>query len=674
MFAASKSGKPAAAGATTDPYFNSTTLLLETTGTNGQQNNTFLDSSTNNFTITRTGTPTQGTFTPFSQTGWSGYFDGSTDYLNAAANAVFAFGTAAWTVEAWVYVTTLQEIFVFDTRSSASTAGIGCRIDVSGALYYSGSANTSLTSTVITANTWNHIAWVYDGTTLTGYINGVSGGTATPSFNITQNNGVVGRAGYAASGYMAGYISNLRVVKGTAVYTAAFTPSTTPLTAISGTSLLTLQSNYFKDNSSNNFAITATGTPSIQAFSPFAPAAAYSTATVGGSGYFNGTTDYLSNTTSTAMQPQGTETFCVELWCRLISLPADAMVIEVPLANGIQLVWIAPNSFNTGVYGTYLLTYSFGRTPLNEWHQFVVTRDGSSSPYRWRLFVDGVLVATTTSTISLVTSSVITVASRTGAVVPTNCYISGLRISRGSIPTAYVTTSTTTGAVIFTPPTTPPTTTSEGATSGDVKLLLNATNAGIYDATAKNDVTTVSTAQASTTQSKFGGSSMLFNGTSDYLTAIDTPNLQLGTGNFTIEFWVYLAALGTNKGFISKGNTAASTGWEVKMGGGNQFNVQWTATSMTGTVAGTLNTWIHFALVRNGTATGNLKSYVNGALSSTSSVAVTDNFNQTDALRIGLDRAGSAFMNGYMDEVRITKGIARYTAAFTAPTAPFPVN
>ena len=69
-----------------DPYFEYTTLLLPGNGTNGAQNNTFLDSSTNNFTITRNGNTTQGTFSPFSQTGWGNYFDGTGDYLTATNN------------------------------------------------------------------------------------------------------------------------------------------------------------------------------------------------------------------------------------------------------------------------------------------------------------------------------------------------------------------------------------------------------------------------------------------------------------------------------------------------------------------------------------------------------------------------------------------------------------
>ena len=70
-----------------DPYFEYTTLLLPGNGTNGAQNNTFLDGSTNNFTITRNGNTTQGTFSPFSQTGWGGAFNTSTTYLTVTDTA-----------------------------------------------------------------------------------------------------------------------------------------------------------------------------------------------------------------------------------------------------------------------------------------------------------------------------------------------------------------------------------------------------------------------------------------------------------------------------------------------------------------------------------------------------------------------------------------------------------
>jgi hypothetical protein len=181
--------------------------------------------------------------------------------LSLPANAAFAFGTGAWTVEAWVYLVTLQESFVFDTRNSAATNGIGLRIDPTGTLYYSGSANNVLTTTAITTGSWYHVAWSYNGTTLTGYINGVSGGSATPGFNLTLNSPSIGRINYSVSGFLNGFISNLRVVKGIAVYTGNFTVPTGPLaatqssgtniSAITGTatSLLTCQSSTIIDNS-----------------------------------------------------------------------------------------------------------------------------------------------------------------------------------------------------------------------------------------------------------------------------------------------------------------------------------------------------------------------------------------------------------------------------------------
>ena len=92
-----------AAAVESDTYFNLVTLLLPGNGTNGAQNNTFVDSSTNNFTVTRAGNTTQGTFSPFSQTGWSNYFDGSGDRLQVADNDVLDGFTGDFTIEFWVY-------------------------------------------------------------------------------------------------------------------------------------------------------------------------------------------------------------------------------------------------------------------------------------------------------------------------------------------------------------------------------------------------------------------------------------------------------------------------------------------------------------------------------------------------------------------------------------------
>jgi len=93
------------AGEEADEDFANTVLLLHGDGTNGAQNNTFLDSSSNNFTITRNGNTTQGTFSPFSKPDgrWGNYFDGTGEYLSAASNAAFSIGSSSFSIEAWIY-------------------------------------------------------------------------------------------------------------------------------------------------------------------------------------------------------------------------------------------------------------------------------------------------------------------------------------------------------------------------------------------------------------------------------------------------------------------------------------------------------------------------------------------------------------------------------------------
>jgi hypothetical protein len=257
-----------------------------------------------------------------------------------------------------------------------------------------------------------------------------------------------------------------------------------------------------------------------------------------------------------------------------------------------------------------------------------------------------------------------------------NGYIANTRIVKGTAVYA--------GA--FTPPTLAPLTTA-GSTSAasypsttnvntsfaasNTSLLLNMTNAGIYDAAVQNVITTVGDAQVSTTiTAQWPPTSMKFDGTGDWLTALDNPQLQIGTGDFTIEGWFYLTLNGTAYGIVSKG--AASTGWSVNVTSGNRIQFSYTAANLTGaTTTLAASTWYYFAVVRSGSATGNLKIYINGTLEVTSGGAVTDNFNQTNILYVGASRTGTTPLNGYLEDIRITKAARTITAS---PTAAFPTR
>jgi hypothetical protein len=331
-----------------DPYFEYTTLLLPGNGTNGAQNNTFLDGSTNNFTITRNGNTTQGTFSPFSQTGWGNYFDGDGDYFTATANAAYTLGTNDHTIECWFYLDGTQQssstIFAYASGSTNTSTNsyffsVG---NTSGNLLLgngSGGWGVNISFTTPSKNTWHHLAIVRNGNVFTLYIDGVSTGTpATYSANIASQSsfpfeigGQVTGTGTLGSTAFKGYISNFRVVNGTAVYTSAFTPPTSSLTAITNTVLLTCQSNRFIDNSSNNFTITRNGDTRVVAFSPFNPSASWSAATYGGSGYFDGNGDYL---TVSGGLPSGQGTaFTLECWVYVTSLADYRVITRGTVAN-----------------------------------------------------------------------------------------------------------------------------------------------------------------------------------------------------------------------------------------------------------------------------------------------------------------------------------------------------
>lgn len=655
MFAASKSAR---SGATNDPNFSYVSLLLNGDGTNGKQNNTFLDSSTNNFTITRNGTPTQGSFSPYGDL-WSNYFNGSTDYLSVADNAALQL-TADFTIEMWAYVTSTASPQVFISKWSGSTGYLLYLDSVSNRLTFANNAVTIMATTTFPVNQWIHVAAVRNGNTYTLYANGVSVASGTSSTTVTDGGTVVniGRNNQNSSNYMVGYISNLRIVKGTAVYTSNFTPSKTPLTAITNTSLLTCQSNRFKDNSSNNFTITRNGTPSVQRFSPFEPTTSYTPAVNGGSGYFGGSGNTISVADSASLELSSSD-FCVEFWMyplntsgaiicakRSLATQYGTFLLDSGAGGGVTKLYASTNGSSFAISGATVGTYV-----ANQWNHIAVYRSGSN----WYGAMNGVVSVLATTSITLHNNAEPWYLAGESDGYNVTAYFSDWRIVIGS--SVY-------GASNFTPPTAPLTAIT------NTQLLTNFTNAGISDAAAINDLTTVGDAQVSTTVVKYGTASMKFDGTGDYLTLVDSPNLQLVAGDFTIEGWIYLAANGVAYGIISKGTS--TTGWSVNVTSGNKLQFSYTSSNLTGATSLSATTWYHFAVVRSGTASGNLKVYLNGTADATSAGAVTDTFNQTSVTYIGADRVATSQLNGYIDDLRITNGLARYTASFTPPTAALP--
>jgi hypothetical protein len=218
---------------------------------------------------------TNGYYLPFPlNTGstYSGSFNGSSQYLVSPSNAAFAFGTGDFTVEAWIKPTALTNFYtIFGTRNTSnSSTAFTLTMDASGTVGVYTSSFSPITAATITAGVWSHVAVTRSGTTARIFVDGILSASATLSNNFTDQVFTIGGPVGGGSQFFAGEISNLRVVKGTAVYTSNFAVPTSALTAISGTSLLTLQNATIVDNSTNAFSLTNNGTVVTATTTPFA--------------------------------------------------------------------------------------------------------------------------------------------------------------------------------------------------------------------------------------------------------------------------------------------------------------------------------------------------------------------------------------------------------------------
>ena len=224
-----------------------------------------------------------------------------------------------------------------------------------------------------------------------------------------------------------------------------------------------------------------------------------------------------------------------------------------------------------------------------------------------------------------------------------------------------------------------------GTTTGDayypqVAALLHfdGTNGStVITDNSKNNlaVTSVNGAAISTAQSKFGGSSVFFDGTNDYL-SIPANSIFQFDGDFTVECWFNCTAANFSSGLIGlfgRNTYAFNNGGfpRIEFNSAAKASLTYAAnTTIVGTTTVTVNTWHHIAVVRY---SGVIAFYLNGV--SQGSAAYSTSIPATYDVLIGNAPWSSFYPNlyfqGYIDEFRITNGYARYTGAFTPPTAAF---
>jgi hypothetical protein len=651
------------AASASDQYFGYTSLLLRA-GQGGisyiDQNVTFVDSSSNEslLVLSRFGNVQQGSSSPHARPPgyWSVYFDGAGDSSTLPDSNVFTFD-ANFTVEAWIRpAVTAASSIVAHWGGLATQCSFVLQLTVTGALRFAygiAAANVAAESAagVIIPNRWTHVAVTRVGSTLRLFANGqvVSTTSAVGSFNNNPNPLTIGRQ---STDFFTGHISNLHLVKGTALYAANFTPSTSPAVAVSGTVLLTCQDNRFVDRSAVGSVLTTAGDTVVSTTSPFA-VSEYSPSVNGASAYFDGVGDYLAGTAGAGYN-FGTGDFTVEAWAWWDGTYPSAQTSRIVYATGSTT---SPDQMAISTSGiTFGGVVASGVNPkINSWNHIAGTRSGTAV----RIFLNGALVGSGTNASSIgssVATPLVGIRNDSGSNYGNwKGYLSDLRVVKG---TAVYTAA-------FSVPTAP-----LSAVSG-TSLLLNCANASIVDMTNTVDIETVGNAASSSAVTKFASKSMFFDGSGDYLSVgtIGQAPLSLGTGDFTIEAWIYPAATITGGPAIYANYGGSRTGAYLlrlvgASGGKLALNVYPTGDLVTSTSNIAVGAWTNVVAVRSG---GTLRLYVNGVLeasvanstnlvSDTAHAATVGGYWQAAALE------ANGYFNGYIEDLRVTKATGRYSA------------
>lgn len=571
-------------------------------------------------------------------------FDGSSSLLLADRDK-YRFGVGDFTVEGWFRVSNLSGYKTFmglRTSDGYTEWYVGLSNNALEAnLPTTGYVHNYLSGGTVTGNVWHHFAFVRSGGDLYLYLNGtiVSSLTLNGSDAYTNANSQMRVGQQGASNYwMTGELDSLRITKGYARYTSNFTVPTASFPVGKDETVdpfwtytvLEMQMDDFTD-STGRHTITNNGSVTSNT-------STYKYGTASSS--FNGTSQYLSLDTSSDWS-FGTGDFTVEFWVRPTIVDTHRRWLTNTTAAFDANTFCIRQS-GSGIYcicGTGDVTITNG-VIANAWLHFVVVRKGSTVS----VFCNGAMSGSFTSSSDLSKSQLFIGGYHSGAEYFQG-YIDDLRITKG---VARYTQS-------FIPPTRAFAT--SDALAGDpfwsqTVLLMNMDN--LTDATGRQTVTNNGSVSNNTSTYKFGTASASFSGSGQYLSCPSNADFGFGTGDFTIEFWFYLNVV-----------TGYQYLFDMRSGSDLYFYMDNGPNSSTPVGApGSLSasTWYHFALCRSG---GTARTYLNGT--QMTSGANSSSYG-TASFRIGASYLTSEYLNGYIDDLRITKGVARYTASFDSPS------
>lgn len=614
-------------------------------------------------------------------------FDGANDQLTAIATSDFDFSVGSWTVDGWFYLNALgfsSNFLSVGTGGSALYSSL--RVGQSDGSVFAGfgsgtwawsSQNTSSTG-VIKAKVWHHVAIVKDDTALRIFVDGypvISG--STPNFG----GGAAGTV-YVGSyfnnynndgSWFNGYISNLRIVKGAALYTQPFTPKIIPSTNITNTTLLIAQTDKafntkaVRDISNSKIDITIINNATASSFSP---------KTVKGWYTYNGGGSFQITNQNDCFN-FGSNDFTVEFWARVKATAAQTFFIDMRVNNNTNANLMF---FTTGLNhgdGTSILSWSTAPYADNygNWFHFAVVRNNdNASGDNFCAFVNGVPVDTGTFASAVNTGNMRIFGRWDNNYSNWDTDISNLRVSKTAVYTDFANGFTV------------PTQTLTALPETTVLAFHNGTLTpaeGTAEATVTAAATPVSyTGQApvfdqttSYSSSVYQGS-MYFDGTGDYLLLpYSSKYASLAAAeDYSIEAWFFLNA-NSSDACIMSSVTAWATQFnfvlEVRANGDLRYWAGDSGTAKFTTGTGYIQTkkWYHVLVSR---VSGTLRMFVNGEQYG-SDVSDSHTMIRSPAATIGafsVNGTGSlsGYLNGYISDLRIVKGSG--VSSVTLPTSP----
>lgn len=622
----------------------------------------------------------------------SALFDGAGDYIEFIPTNDYSLYTGNFTIECW-FLAEADTGQATGTIASNRSGGYGARDYMILYRNYDNKINVPFkawdpaTSTVqdvlgglsavVTNNTWNHVAFGYDGSRYSCWLNGTRFDTDTANASgqeIDFENFWIGAQDNGSDPFNAGngngQIDEFRVslVDRYGVNNSSITVPTSAFTNDSDTLLLLHMdgadgSTTFKDDGPRTaVSVTAYGNAQVDtAQSKFG----------GASALFDGSGDYLDADSLGSIAGSG-EDFTIEGYFRWASTSGGQglMSDRPPTSSGYTTnnFYLEKNSSNTlffGFSGGGDITGTSSVT-TNTWYHIAVVRYSGTT----KLYLNGTQTGSTLSYTGAVGDGDISIGAVVGQYM--NGHIDEVRIS----DTARYTANFTTPTSAFT-------------NDANTKLLLHmdgadasttftddTTSAAVSGRTAKT-VTASGDAQVSTAQSKFGTGSLYSDGTTDYLSVTADSDFVFGSNDFTLEAWVRPANTGVGSGdqIISKWSGSNGYSFGLTYGTTSPKNNIRALINDTGGIRGfqvisnplTVDAWNHVALV---VESGTLALYANGNRIGTTSVTAFNDATNADVTISALS-GGSYSPNHYQDEVRISD-TARYSGStYTVPTAAF---